>query len=585
MQILEGQAGVYASHQGKLLSSNNGTLLEPGNFVATEPNSTAVLQYFDTSAIKLGTQTKVHHLWSRSRREQRDIIGQGRYYLSMLANQIFKQSHAPQPQSVGRMIGLEVLYGKASVTAARQTSPGSVFEIWAPGTVIVVQGTMYTANVDAENGNFIEAIQGTIRVGVLTIDAQQRPVISLVTLKAGDVLAEPPLPKEWRQDPATYSNLMTLMRLIVEDSVEQDRLDVKVDGATLLRSDPENGCAVFAVDGMASLPGVVVAPPPLPPGYIEVNDILAGIPVTVGKTSDIKQVFVPVLRPSVTVMTVKRDNPPAYLSSITGLARPLSIAVDPLNQHVFVTETDGNRVTRCFDSNGKQLFVLAPPGTTPGDRSPSYVAVDARTGIIYISDRTRRVVDMYDVNGIYQGIFPPSKDKGFTWSPLGLTCIDGYLYVTDVTDLKHRVFVFDLLAGEFKLEFGKEGKEIGEFGFPNDAVADSTGRIFVTDSNNFRVQVFDPQGQPQGDFSRWAQPLMGLPRGMDIEGDYLYVVDAFEQNVQVYKVGDAVQRLFTFGKEGYGDGEFNYPNDVALDHNNRVYITDRQNNRVQIWSY
>jgi hypothetical protein len=34
-----------------------------------------------------------------------------------------------------------------------------------------------------------------------------------------------------------------------------------------------------------------------------------------------------------------------------------------------------------------------------------------------------------------------------------------------------------------------------------------------------------------------------------------------------------------------GDGQFNYPNDIALDASGRLYIADRENNRIQVWSY
>ena len=40
-----------------------------------------------------------------------------------------------------------------------------------------------------------------------------------------------------------------------------------------------------------------------------------------------------------------------------------------------------------------------------------------------------------------------------------------------------------------------------------------------------------------------------------------------------------------FGDFGAGDGQFSYPNDIAIDASGRLYIADRENNRVQVWSY
>ena len=66
----------------------------------------------------------------------------------------------------------------------------------------------------------------------------------------------------------------------------------------------------------------------------------------------------------------------------------------------------------------------------------------------------------------------------------------------------------------------------------------------------------------------------------------LHVVDAVGQNVKVYDFSaDEPAFLFAFGSIGAQSGQFNYPNDVALDATGRVYIADRENNRIQVWTY
>ena len=43
--------------------------------------------------------------------------------------------------------------------------------------------------------------------------------------------------------------------------------------------------------------------------------------------------------------------------------------------------------------------------------------------------------------------------------------------------------------------------------------------------------------------------------------------------------------LTQFGERGFGPGQFNYPNDIAMDKRGRIYITDRENNQVQVWGW
>jgi DNA-binding beta-propeller fold protein YncE len=49
--------------------------------------------------------------------------------------------------------------------------------------------------------------------------------------------------------------------------------------------------------------------------------------------------------------------------------------------------------------------------------------------------------------------------------------------------------------GKYLLQWGKRGKGAGEFGLPHNLVTDSQGRVYVTDRDNQRIQVFDANGK------------------------------------------------------------------------------------------
>ena len=48
--------------------------------------------------------------------------------------------------------------------------------------------------------------------------------------------------------------------------------------------------------------------------------------------------------------------------------------------------------------------------------------------------------------------------------------------------------------GKFLLQWGKRGKGPGEFGLPHNLVVDAQGKVYVTDRENQRIQVFDASG-------------------------------------------------------------------------------------------
>jgi len=271
---------------------------------------------------------------------------------------------------------------------------------------------------------------------------------------------------------------------------------------------------------------------------------------------------------------------PHYLFSIYGMQGPVGVAVTPAGDRIYVTESGGQRLIRAYGRDGNEITSFAPPGSGPPSRSPVYIAID-ETGQLYVSDRIRHSVDIYDAGGNFKTSLKPLTKDG--WSPLGLRFDEGNLYLTDLTAGKHRVLVMDK-EGALTLQFGHQGKEEsdGALSFPNAVVVDAQGRLYVSDSNNGRVKVFDEDGK-----LLYMIPGFSLPRGMVIDGTQrLYVVDTVGQTVKVFDVsGKQAKLLFDFGDSGIGDGEFNFPNDIAIDNTGRLYIADRANNRVQVWIY
>ncbi len=272
---------------------------------------------------------------------------------------------------------------------------------------------------------------------------------------------------------------------------------------------------------------------------------------------------------------------PHFVFSIDGVVKPASVAISPGAEGIFVTETGGERLIHIFDYAGEHIKSFAPPDTTPSSRVPMGIAV-SNDGKVYVTDTFNRNITSYSLDGEFIATFVPDNDPDFQWLPVGLTFDkEGHLYVTDHRNPRHQILVFDP-SGNLKLKFGYYGKGEGMFNFPADVAVSDNGNIYVSDSNNSRIQVFDAQGN----FQQTITGGFSLPRGIGFDSrGRLHVVDSLEHKVQVFSLRDGPKLEFTYGSIGLERGQFYHPGDLAVDDSGRMYITDQFGSRVQVWSF
>jgi DNA-binding beta-propeller fold protein YncE len=280
------------------------------------------------------------------------------------------------------------------------------------------------------------------------------------------------------------------------------------------------------------------------------------------------------------------DTPPHYLTSIYEVEQPMGVAIDATGDRIYVTEGGGEQLTRVFDRLGREVGILEPP--TDGKRHvPVYVAVHPETGEVWVTDRGAGEVYIYEPDGTYLRTFTPTEEIA-NWQPLGIAFApDGDVWLTDLSPPYHRVEVFGL-DGTLRRVIGGQD----QLDFPNMIAFDAAGHVYVTSSNSGRMVIFDPaSGEEVSGLSRGSAPgSLGLPRGIAIDGvGRLYVADATGHTVHLYRAvteGDLRPAFIAdLGTEGVEDGKFEYPNGVAVDDRARVYITDRENDRVQVWGF
>jgi uncharacterized protein (TIGR03663 family) len=163
---------------------------------------------------------------------------------------------------------------------------------------------------------------------------------------------------------------------------------------------------------------------------------------------------------------------------------------------------------------------------------------------------------------------------------------DGSIYVADSGN--NRIQVFDQ-NGNFIMKWGNEGAEPGQFSEPWDIAVADDGTVYVADTWNHRIQAFNPTGQFLHTFGTFvnvqhdAQAEPGKfwgPRGIAIDpAGNLYVTDTGNKRVQKFTPDG--QFLQTWGGGGIIPGTFEEPVGIDIDDQGNIYVADTWNRRVQ----
>jgi len=128
---------------------------------------------------------------------------------------------------------------------------------------------------------------------------------------------------------------------------------------------------------------------------------------------------------------------------------------------------------------------------------------------------------------------------------------------------------------------GTKGKGPGQLDAPNGIAIGRTGKLYVADAGNHRVQKLAPDGTL---IAEWKGPEPGFygPRKIAIgPDDSIYVVDQGHSRIVRFNLDG--ETLATWGSDGTGDGQFKDPTSVAVDPTNKVYVADPVNSRIQVF--
>ena len=140
-------------------------------------------------------------------------------------------------------------------------------------------------------------------------------------------------------------------------------------------------------------------------------------------------------------------------------------------------------------------------------------------------------------------------------------------------------------TGTYLDRWGSFGAGAGQFSSPSGIAVDASGNVYVADTGNNRIEMFDPSHALQ-----WSTGSLGSsggqfksPKGLTLDAaGHVWVADSGNNRIQEFDA--AGNFMLTWGTLGTGNGKLTTPMDVEFGADGLVYVSDKGNNRVEIFT-
>jgi streptogramin lyase len=254
----------------------------------------------------------------------------------------------------------------------------------------------------------------------------------------------------------------------------------------------------------------------------------------------------------------------------TGLERPEGVACN--GKSLAIADTGNGRVA-LFDLENEML-VSRTALTLPELPRPIRVAFRPDGGLLVLDGRARRIGRVAPAGG-FEGWLEPEAPGGFTPRAVAAGA-DGTSYILDARAF--RVLVADG-AGTWVRQIALPATARS----PADLTVAGDGEVWVVDgiaAALYRAGAADEAATKVADLPRERIELAHAIAA-DASGR-LYVVDRSGGRIAILGRDGAI--LDVLLAQGWGQGELNYPGALCLDSAGFLFVADRENDRVQVFS-
>jgi|GEM_PF-1675533 len=272
--------------------------------------------------------------------------------------------------------------------------------------------------------------------------------------------------------------------------------------------------------------------------------------------------------------------------SVYGLTEPRGVGAGP-DGEIVIADTGAQRAY-VYDRDGVLTARLG--GDEPEDKVFSVAQAFFEDDTIYLCDWGLQRIWLFRGDGTVVDYFPEDPTPE-VYGPGGFFPFDVIRYGPDILVANRTgLFTFDGSTFELNGRFdqGEPGGHAPDYmtGVTTDP---ESGRVWAVDSFNRRVIAYDSDGRAQWLLGRPDEDgrivsFFGLPRSILFTERGLLVSDAFRHEIYLIDPDDGTY-LGSYGSRGVVDGEFNFPEGMALAPDGLLYVADRVNDRVQVLEF
>ena len=267
-----------------------------------------------------------------------------------------------------------------------------------------------------------------------------------------------------------------------------------------------------------------------------------------------------------------------HVRTIKGVSKPCGIRIEK-NMNLVVCEFGSHQVVT-MDQSGSVINRLGTKGDKNGQFLYPQKTVHSPDDKIMVVDSMYRVQIFNKNRRLLKSVGTKGKGRLQFNDPVAIAIApDKRIFILERTNQR-----IQILSSNFSfLGFiGKAGRNKCEFYLPNDIAIDENGHLYVADTGNHRIQVLTLDGSFVLSFGTKGSNLGELcqPSHLCVDSDGIFVAEEGNHRISIFTLnGEFIKSI---GRKGTGPGEFSRPLGLAIDRNKTLYVSDCNNNRIQV---